>query len=194
MTFPLFHCSLHSRPHHAVSVTQRHVRSHFDSKALHFRIRPYCHKRGLRVSGGECGPVCAMWHPFGLPSPIRGGQMLADHSRKTVSALPCAIWERKGPDKPALKSRECTGPACLFWGQYAGVILCQKSSFHHPAKFAQFYKCQQKKDKRACAKFAHYCFSLLDKILVKDIGSGTDTAASRYNHRRESVQPPPLIV
>ena len=50
-----------------------------------------------------------------------------------------------------------------------------------------------KKDKRACAKFAHYCFSLLDKILVKDIGSGTATAASRYSHRRESVQPPPLI-
>lgn len=109
MTFPLFHCSLHSRPHHAVSVqcccsdTQRHVRSHFDSKALHFRIRPYCHKRGLRVSGGECGAAYAMWHPFGLPSPIRGGQMLADHSRKTVAALPCAIWERKARTMPTKK-------------------------------------------------------------------------------------------
>ena len=124
----------------------------------------------------------------------QGGQMLAVHGRKTVAVLSCAIWERKARTMPTKKSWECTGPFCLFWGQYAGVILCQKSSFHHPAKFAQFHKCQQKKDKRACAKFAHYCFSLLDKILVKDIGSGTATAASRYSHRRESVQPPPLIV
>ena len=36
-------------------------RSYFDSKAVYFAIRPMCHKRGLRVSGGECGPVCAMW-------------------------------------------------------------------------------------------------------------------------------------
>ena len=36
-------------------------RSYFDSKAVYFAIRPMCHKRGLRASGGECGPVCAMW-------------------------------------------------------------------------------------------------------------------------------------
>ena len=78
MTFPLFHCSLHSRPHHAVSVqcccsdTQRHVRSHFDSKALHFRIRPYCHKRGLRVSGGKCGP-CWCMSPIRLAPFYQGG-------------------------------------------------------------------------------------------------------------------------
>ena len=159
-------------------------RSYFDSRAVYFAIRPMCHKRGLRASGGECGPVCAMWHPFGLPSPIRGGQMLAVHDRKTVHAPSHAILARKGPDKTHQKDGQYTGPVCLFWHQHAGVILCPKSSFHHPAKFAQFYKCQQKKDKRACAKFAHYCFSLLDKILVKDIGSGTATAASRYNHRR----------
>lgn len=128
MTFPLFHCSLHSRPHHAVSVqcccsdTQRHVRSHFDSKALHFRIRPYCHKRGLRVSGGECGAAYAMWHPFGLPSPIRGGVMLGAQNCTTVAALSCAIWERKARTMPTLKSRDCTGPACFsrFFG--AGSI------------------------------------------------------------------------
>ena len=124
MTFPLFHCSLHSRPHHAVSVqcccsdTQRHVRSHFDSKALHFRIRPYCHKRGLRVSGGECGAAYAMWHPFGLPRPIRGGQMLADHSRKTVAALPCAIWERKARTMPTKKVGNVPG---LF--AYSGISM-----------------------------------------------------------------------
>ena len=76
----------------------------------------------FRVSGGECGPVLGVWHPFGLPSPIRGGVMLAVHGRKTVHALSCAIWARNGPDKPALKSRDCTGPACFsrFFG--AGSI------------------------------------------------------------------------
>ena len=36
-------------------------RSYFDSKAVYFAIRPMCRKRGLRVSGGQCGPACAMW-------------------------------------------------------------------------------------------------------------------------------------
>ena len=31
-------------------------RSYFDSKAVYFAIRPMCHKRGLRVSGGDLGP------------------------------------------------------------------------------------------------------------------------------------------
>ena len=36
-------------------------RSYFDSKAVYFAIRPMCRKRGLRASGGQCGPACAMW-------------------------------------------------------------------------------------------------------------------------------------
>ena len=49
-------------------------RSYFDSKVVYFAIRPMCHKRGLRASGGECGPVCAMWCFFieqaGVEEPI----------------------------------------------------------------------------------------------------------------------------
>ena len=153
-----------------------------------------------------------------LAQSYQGGQMLAVHGRKTVCALKFSCvqnegwggkcWGRRiarpllafralfGKEKPGQCPPKKLGlhrACCLFWHQHAGVILCQKSSFHHPAKFAQFYKCQQKKDKRACANL-RTTVSLLDKILVKDIGSGTDTAASRYSHRRESVQPPPLIV
>ncbi len=36
-------------------------RSYFGSKAVYFAIRPMCRKRSLRVSGGQCGPACAMW-------------------------------------------------------------------------------------------------------------------------------------
>ena len=167
-------------------------RSYFDSKAVYFAIRPMCHKRGLRASGGECGPVCAMWHPFGLPSPIRGGRrMLADHSRKTVAALLRAIWARNGPDNAHQKSWECAGPVCLFWHQHAGVILCQKSSFHHPAKFAQFHKCQQKKTRERAQNLRTTVFLYWIKYWLKTLVPvqtpprvGTDTAASRYNHRR----------
>ena len=49
-------------------------RSYFDSKAVYFAIRPMCRKRGLRASGGECGPVCAIWCFFieqaGVEEPI----------------------------------------------------------------------------------------------------------------------------
>ena len=225
MTFPLFHCSLHSRPHHAVSVqcccsdTQRHVRSHFDSKALHFRIRPYCHKRGLRVSGGECGAAYAMWHPFGLPSPIRGGQMLAVHGRKTVCALKfscvqnegwggkcwgrriarpllafrCAIWERKGRTNPIKKNGNMPGLFAYSGIRMPGSFFAKKAVSTTRQSSPNFINANKKRQE-SVRKFAHYCFSLLDKILVKDIGSGTATAASRYSHRRESVQPPPLIV
>ena len=90
----------------------------FDSKAAYFRIRPYCHNRGFRLSGCECGAAYAMWHPFGLPSPIRGGQMLADHSRKTVAALSCAIWERKARTIPTKKVGTVPG---LF--AYSGIRM-----------------------------------------------------------------------
>lgn len=51
--------------------------------------------------------------------------MLADHSRKTVAALSCAIWERKARTMPTKKVGNVPG-LFAFGGQYAGVILCQK--------------------------------------------------------------------
>ena len=80
---------------------------------------------------------------------------------------------------------------CLFWHQHAGVILCQKSSFHHPAKFAQFYKCQQKKTRERAQNLRTTVFLYWIKYWLKTLVPvqtpprvGTATAASRYNHRR----------
>ena len=166
-------------------------RSDFDSKAVYFAIRPMCHKRGLRASGGDCGPVCAMWHPFGLHSSIRGGANVGSAELHDRCCPFVRYLGKKSPDNAHQKSWECAGPVGLFWHQHAGVILCQKSSFHHPAKFAQFYKCQQKKDKRACATLRTTVFLYWIKYWLKTLVPvqtpprvGTDTAASRYSHRR----------
>ena len=101
-------------------------RSYFDSKAVYFAIRPMCHKRGLCVSGGECGPVCAMWHPFGLPSPIRGG----GECWQTIAVRPLlpfrALFGKEKPGQCPPKKLGMYRACCLFWGQYAGVILCPK--------------------------------------------------------------------
>ena len=197
MTFPLFHCSLHSRPHHAVSVqcccsdTQRHVRSHFDSKALHFRIRPYCHKRGLRVSGGECGPVCAMWHPFGLPSPIRGGQMLADHSRKTVHALSRAIWERKARTMPTKKVGNVPGLFACSGISMPGSFFAKKAVSTTRQSSPNFINANKKKTRERAQNLRTTVFLYWIKYWLKTLVPvqppprvGTATAASRYNHRR----------
>lgn len=101
-------------------------RSYFDSKAVYSTTRPMCHKRGFRVSGGECGPVCAMWHPFGLPSPIRGGANVGSAELHDRCCPFTRYLGKKSPDNAHQKSWECAGPVGLFWGQYAGVILCQK--------------------------------------------------------------------
>ena len=102
-------------------------RSYFDSKAVYSTTRPMCHKRGFRVSGGECGPACAMWHPFGLPSPIRGGQMLAVTGRKTVAALSRAIWERKARTMPTKKVGNVPGLFAYSGASMPGSFFAKKA-------------------------------------------------------------------
>ena len=125
-------------------------RSYFDSKAVYFAIRPMCHKRGLRVSGGQCGPVCAMW---------------------------CFFIEQAGVDEPK--------PYFLPGKKK------KPGSFHHPAKFAQFHKCQQKKTRERAQNLRTTVFLYWIKYWLKTLVPvqtpprvGTTTAASRYNHRR----------
>ena len=97
-------------------------RSYFDSKAAYLCSLAYVpHSRFSRVRRQMWAILVHVTHSA-CSVLSGGGQMLAVHGRKTVAALSRAIWARNGPDKPALKSRDCTGPACFsrFFG--AGSI------------------------------------------------------------------------
>lgn len=56
-----------------------------------------------------------------------GGQMLADHSRKTVAALPCAIWERKARTMPTKKVGNVPGLLAYSGASMPGSFFAQKA-------------------------------------------------------------------
>ena len=62
-----------------------------------------------------------------------GGQMLADHSRKTVAALPCAIWERKARTMPTKKVGNVPGLLLVLASACRGHSL-PKKQFPPPGK------------------------------------------------------------
>ena len=103
----------------AAFVYQAAIWGHFGCMAF-IRLAPF-YQGGQMLAVHGRKTVCALKFSC-VQNEGWGGQMLGPQNCTTVAALSCAIWERKARTMPTLKSRDCTGPACIsrFFG--AGSI------------------------------------------------------------------------
>ena len=166
-------------------------RSYFDSRAVYFAIRPMCRKRGLRVSGGECGPVCAMWHPFGLPSPIRGGANVGSAELHDRCCPFTRYLGKKSPDNAHQKSWECSGPVACSGISMPGSFFAKKAVSTTRQSSPNLINANKKKTRERAqilrtTRFLYWIKYWLNTLVPVQPPPrvGTATAASRYSHRR----------
>ena len=122
---------------------------------------------------------------------LSGGQMLADHSRKTVAALPCAIWERKARTMPTKKVGNVPGLLAYSGASMPGSFFAQKAVSTTRQSSPNFINANKKKTRKRAQNLRTTVFLYWIKYWLKTLVPvqtpprvGTDTAASRYNHRR----------
>ena len=161
-----------------------------------------CHKRGLRVSGGDLGPFWCM-ASIRLAPFYQGGQMLAVHGRKTVCALKFSCVQNEGwganvgaaelhdrccpfvrylgkksPDNAHQKSRDCTGPVACSGISMPGSFFAKKAVSTTRQSSPNFINANKKKTRERAQNLRTTVFLYWIKYWLKTL---------------VPVQPPPRV-
>ena len=146
--------------------------------------------RPSRVRRRMWASLCHVAFILLAPSYQGGGVMLAVHGRKTVAALPCAIWERKARTMPTKKVGNVPGLFAYSGASMPGSFFAKKAVSTTRQSSPNFINANKKKTReraQICALLFLYWIKYWLKTLVPvqpPPRVGTATAASRYNHRR----------
>ena len=197
MTFPLFHCSLHSRPHHAVSVqcccsdTQRHVRSHFDSKALHFRIRPYATSAAFVCQAANVGQLMLCGIHSACPVLSGGGKCWQCMAVRPLLPFRALFGKEKPGQCPPKKLGMYRACFAYSGASMPGSFFAKKAVSTTRQSSPNFINANKKKTRERAQNLRTTVFLYWIKYWLKTLVPvqppprvGTATAASRYNRRR----------